>query len=132
MANPTRRGSSRQRIKRGPGQTIVEGRSFRLADEVGYIQRRAAERDGRIVTFGQLALFSTETGDAWLLDTVDHLAARLARNGDPEPTQVEDTATTFAMGRKGQYRIEGTAFVYTDGDTGRTTSIPGCPTQKLR
>jgi hypothetical protein len=56
MANPTRRGSSRQRIKRGPGQTIVEGRSFRLADEVGYIQRRAAERDGRMVTFGQLAL----------------------------------------------------------------------------
>jgi hypothetical protein len=75
----------------------VEGRSFRLSDEVSYIQRRAAERDGRIVTFGQLALFSTKTGDAWLLDTADHLAARLARDGDPEPTQIEDTETTFAI-----------------------------------
>ena len=110
----------------------MEGRSFRLADEVGYIQRRAAERDGRIVTFGQLALFSTETGDAWLLDTVDHLAARLARNGDPEPTQVEDTETAFAIGWKGQYRIEGATFIYADSDTGRTTSILGYPTQKLR
>jgi hypothetical protein len=109
----------------------VDGRSFRLADEVSYIQRRAAERDGRIVTFGQLALFSTETGDAWLLDTADHLAARLARDGDPEPTQIEDTETTFAIGWKGQYRIEGAAFVYIDSDTGRTTSILGYPTQKL-
>jgi hypothetical protein len=31
---------------------------------VRYIQRRAADRDGRIVTIGQLVLFSTETGDA--------------------------------------------------------------------
>jgi hypothetical protein len=46
------------------GQRIVEGKSFRLADEVRYIQRRAADRDGRIVTIGQLVLFSTKTGDA--------------------------------------------------------------------
>jgi hypothetical protein len=36
------------------------------------------------VTVGPLALFSTDTGDAWLLDPEDHLAARLARDGDPE------------------------------------------------
>src|SRR5215831_14306986 len=37
---------------------------------------------GRIVTIGQLLLFSTETGDAWLLDPADRLAARLARDGE--------------------------------------------------
>ena len=46
----------------------MEGKSFRLADEVRYIQRRAADYDSRIVTIGQLILFSTKTGDAWLLD----------------------------------------------------------------
>src|SRR5947208_3536802 len=60
MAIPTRPGRTRKAIKRGPGQRIVEGKSFRLADEVRYIQRRAADRDGRIVTIGQLVLFSTE------------------------------------------------------------------------
>jgi hypothetical protein len=60
----------------------VEGKSFRLADEVRYIQRRAADHDGRIVTIGRLVLFSTETGDAWLLDPADRLAARLARDGE--------------------------------------------------
>ena len=106
-------------------------KSFRLADEVHYIQRRAAEHDERIVTVGQLVFFSTETGDAWLLDTLDHLAARLARDGDPEPIDIEDTDTTFAIGWKGQYRIEGRTFVCIDGQSGRVTVISGYPTQKL-
>ncbi len=53
-----------------------------MADEVRYIQRRAADHDRRIVTIGQLVLFSTETGDAWLLDRTDFLAARPAPNGE--------------------------------------------------
>jgi len=110
---------------------MVDDKSFRLADEVRYIQRRAAEHDERVVSFGQIVLFSTESGDAWLLDASDHLAARLARDGDAEPIQIEDTETTFAIGWKGQYRIEGSAFVYMDGDTGRVTAILGYPTQKL-
>ena len=71
----------------------MEGKSFRLADEVGYIQRRAAAHDGRIVTIGQLV--------------------------------------TFAIGWKGRYRIDGPAFVYSDQDTGRLTTILGYPTDKL-
>ena len=110
---------------------MVDGKSFRLADEVRYIQRRAAEHDERVVSFGQFVLFSTETGDAWLLDASESLAARLAREGDPESIQIEDTETTFAIGWKGQYRIEGSAFVYIDRNTMRVTTILGYPTQKL-
>ena len=55
---------------------LVDGKSFHLADEVRYIQRRAARHDGRVVSIGQLVLFSTETGDAWLLDPSEQLAAR--------------------------------------------------------
>ena len=54
-------------MRRGPGQQIVGGRDFRLVDEVRYVQRWAADHHGRIVTIGQLILFSTETGDAWLV-----------------------------------------------------------------
>ena len=42
---------------------MVDGKSFRLADEVGYIQRRAAAHDSRIVSIGELVLFSRESGD---------------------------------------------------------------------
>ena len=131
MAIPARPARGRKTIKRGPGQQIVEGRSFRLADEVRYIQHHAADHDGRIVTLGQLVLFSTETGDAWLLDSSDCLAARLARDGESEPIHIEETDTTFAIGWKGRYRIDGSAFVYSDHDTGRITTILGYPTAKL-
>lgn len=121
----------RRTIKRGSARQLVDGKGFRLADEVRYIQDKAADRDGRMVAIGQLILFSTDTGDAWLLDVADHLAARLARDGDPEPIHLEETDTSFAIAWKGRYRIVGSAFVYTDRDTGRVITILGYPTQKI-
>jgi hypothetical protein len=121
----------RKTIKRGTGKTTVEGKDFRLAEEIDYIQRRAAEHDGRFVTVGPLILFSTDTGDAWLLDPADHLAARLARDGDPEPIYFEETDTNFGVGWKGNYSIEGDAFIYIDRDSSRIVTILGYPIRRL-
>ena len=121
----------RRTIKRGSARQEVDGKGFRLADEVRYIQGKAADHDGRMVTIGRLILFSTDTGDAWLLDVTDQLAARLARNGDPEPIHLEETDTSFAIEWKGHYRIQGPAFIYTDRNTGRVITILGYPTQKI-
>ena len=77
------------------------------------------------------ALFSTDTGDAWLLDPQDHLAARLAREGDPEEVYCEETDTRFAIGWKGEYRIDGDAFVYIDRDSGRMVTILGYPIRRI-
>jgi hypothetical protein len=131
MAIPVSPARGRKPIRHEPGKRIVEGKRFRLADEVRNVQRRAAAYDSRIVTIGQLVLFSTETGDAWLLDPADRLAARLARDGESEPIHIEETDTTFAIGWKGRYRVDGPAFVYSDHDTGRITTILGYPTDKL-
>jgi hypothetical protein len=95
-----------------------DGKDFRLADEIRHIQRRAARQDGRIVTVGQLILFSTQTGDAWLLDKEDGLATPLARDGDPELVHIEETDANFTIEWKGHYRIEGGAFFYVDRKTG--------------
>ncbi len=106
-------------------------RQLRLADEIGKIQRRAAAHEGRVVTADQLILFSTETGDAWLLDPSDHLAARLARDGDPEPIAFEETDTTFKIAWPGNYRLDGSAFIYTDRQSRRVSTILGYPTHLL-
>src|ERR1700745_3835180 len=97
MAVPPGPARGRKTIRRGPGQQIIAGQDFRLADEVRYIQRHAANHHRRIVTIGQLVLFSTETGDAWLLDRADRLAARLARDGDSEATPHQEHETPFAL-----------------------------------
>lgn len=84
-----------------------------------------------MVSIGQLVLFSTDTGDAWLLDVSDQLAAPLARDGDPEPLPLQETDSGFAIGWKGGYRIEGPAFIYVDHDSGRIRTILGYPTKKI-
>jgi len=84
-----------------------------------------------IVTADQLVLFSTETGDAWLLDPSDHVAARLARDGDPESIAFEETDTSFQIAWPGNYRLDGPAFVYTDRQSRRVSTIIGHPTQLL-
>jgi hypothetical protein len=78
---------------------MVEGTSFRLIDEVRYVQRRAAACDGR---------------------RSDQLAARLARNGEAEPIHIEETDTAFAIDWTGHYRIDGPAFVYSDRASGHS------------
>jgi hypothetical protein len=121
----------RKTIKRAVGSAWVEGRNWRLADEVGYIRRRAALHDGRFVSVGSLALFSTDTGAAWLLDPPERLAARLARDGEPEPVYIEDTETSFAVAWSGHYRINGAAFIYSDRISGQVFTILGYPTDRI-
>jgi hypothetical protein len=69
------------------------------------------------VTIGQLVFFSTETGDAWMLDLSNRLAARIAAMVDPEPIDIQETETNFIIGWKGHYRIDGHAFAYTDRES---------------
>ena len=65
------------------------------------------------------------------IDRDDRLALRLGSQGDPEPFHIEETDTSFAIDWKGHYRIEGPAFVYTDRNSGRTTTVLGYPTDLL-
>lgn len=119
------------RIKGGSGKQRVHGKDFRLADEVRYIQRRAAQSDGRIVSVGPLILFSTETGDAWMLDPVDHLATPIARQRTALSVHIEDTHQNFAVQWTGNYQIDGDLFLYREKDSGNTRTIFGYPTARI-
>lgn len=74
-------------------------------DQVRYIQRRAAECDPQIGRFNELVLFSTESGDAWLLDTVDHFANRVAQDGVARSVYIVETDTRFAIEWQGNMEL---------------------------
>ena len=120
-----------RKTRRTPARQRLPQESFHLAEEVRSIQQRAAEHDGRMVSIGPLVLFSTKTGDAWILDPADQLAARLASNGDPLPVYIEETNTNYAIGWQGRYRIDADAFVYEDNESRRLIAIRGYPIQLL-
>jgi hypothetical protein len=122
---------TQRKIPHRPTTQRLSREPLHLAKEIRSIQHRAAEHDGRIVTIGPLVLFSTETGDAWLLDPADQLATRLAYAGDPLPVYIEETDANYAIGWQGCYRIDGNTFVYTDNASRRITAIRGYPIQKV-
>jgi hypothetical protein len=122
---------TRAKIRHSSGEQWLPRERFHLSEEVRSIQQRAASHDGRIVSIGPLVLFSTQTGDAWMLDPADELAAQLARDGDPLPIHVEETDTNYAIGWHGRYRIDGDAFLYEDNESRRLTVIRGYPTRRL-
>jgi hypothetical protein len=98
--------------------------------EVEYIVRCAAERDARVVTLGPLVFFSTQTGDAWLLDPSDHLALCLARDGDPRPVNITESEGTFAIGWEMTYQISGDRFIVAD-QSGQSRTILGYPIREI-
>ena len=59
------------------------------------------------------------------------LAARLDRDGDPEPIEFQETDTDFAIGWKGNYHIEGRAFLYAEREARRIITILGYPSAIL-
>lgn len=105
--------------------------SLHLAGEVRHIQDRAAEHHGRIVSIGPLVLFSTDMGDAWILEPADPLASKLASDGDALSVHIEESQTTFAIEWQGHYRIEGDTFVYEDNKARRLVAILGYPTKHI-
>ncbi len=120
-----------RQIRHQPASARRSRESLHLAKEVRSIQQRAAEHDGRIVSIGPLVLFSTNSGDAWMLEPAEQLAARLAVGGDPLPVDIEETETSYAIGWQGHYRINGQIFVYEETGSHRLVAIQGYPLQRL-
>ena len=111
-------------------QQRLSPEQINIRREVDYIVRRAAERDARIVTLGSLVFFSTESGDAWLLDPSDQLALCLARDGDPQPVNIIGSVGRFAIDWEMTYQIDGDRFIVVD-QWGQSRTIIGYPIRQI-
>lgn len=108
---------------------IDKAEEFNLENEIGYIQDRAAQHNSRVITFGDLMLFSTESGDAWLLDTADKLAIMLAENGSSINVNLTDPES---IEWTGNYKIDGASFIYIDTKSGWLEKYKGYPTHQIQ
>jgi hypothetical protein len=103
---------------------------IRITGEAEYIIRKAQKRDARVVTLGNIAFFSTETADAWMLDPEDGLALCLVRDGARQEYSILETDSSFQIGWNAQYEIQKDAFVVATAD-GRVRTITGYPTEEI-
>jgi hypothetical protein len=94
------------------------------------ITERAQNGESRIVGLGELVLFSTHNGDAWLLDKEDNFALCLCREGEPQPVRIIDSPNVFAIGWNADFIIDGTAFIVRQR-SGEVLEIHGYPTAEI-
>ena len=98
--------------------------------EADYIIKKAQARDSHVVRLGGLVFYSTQTGDAWVLDPADGLALCLARDGERQSFSILETPTNFQIEWEGEYRIDGETFAVSTKD-GRVRTILGYPTREI-
>jgi hypothetical protein len=122
-----------KRRKLSPPKTksrLLSQKHIRIRKEARYIISRAKAGDPRVVTLGPLVFFSTETGDAWVLDPEDGLALCLARDREEQPFTITETATAFQIEWSAEYRLEGDTFIVLEPPD-RIKSIFGYPTGEI-
>ena len=101
-----------------------------IKGEIDHIVRCAAHCDARVVSLPPLVFFSTETGDAWVLDPEDNLALCLARDGDPYPVHIKETEQNYSIEWNSMYHIEDEWFMVAES-SGRVRTIVGYPTELI-
>lgn len=112
-------------------QRILNQPQINITNEANYIIERAQKYDARVVSLGPLVFFSTETGDAWVLDPADSLALCLARDGECQSFTITETATRFAIDWQANYQIEGNQFMVLE-KSGQTRTITGYPLRDIK
>ena len=101
-----------------------------LARETAHIISSAQAGVARVVGLGPLILFSSDTGDAWVLDWQDKSALCLARGGVQQLFNITETEQEFAIEWTSDYKISGDLMTFGDR-SGEAVSIRGYPTAAI-
>ena len=113
-----------------PKKKKLNREQISIIGESNYIINRAQNYDSRVVSLGALIFFSTETGDAWMLDYKEDLALCLARDGERQPFRIVETPEKFAIEWNVSYLIDGDSFVVTQ-QSGQIKTTLGYPTAEI-
>jgi hypothetical protein len=113
-----------------PRKKKLNREQISVLGETNYIISRAQYHDSRVISLGSLILFSTETGDSWMLDYNEGLALCLARDGEKQPFRIVETPDKFAIEWNATYQIEGDKFIVIS-NSGQVKTIIGYPTEEI-
>jgi len=109
----------------------LRGDEVNFTEEARRIQRKALDRQPCVVRLGQIVYFSTESGDAWMLDPEDGYATCLARDCEPRPIPIQETSAKLAIEWSADYRIEGDAFTVVE-HCGSAYTVLGYPIAQIQ
>jgi hypothetical protein len=101
-----------------------------LSQEINTIIQLSHQREARLMTLGKLVFFSTETGDAWILDPVEGRARCLSIDGEKQPVTIIEASAGSGIDWDSEYRIKGSLFTVLEY-SGSVRTILGYPTRQI-
>lgn len=105
--------------------------TYSIQHQASYVAVKAARHQAIIVPLGPFILFSTNTGDAWMLDTEHGTARCLARNGNRLPDGITETHEGANVDWNSTFYVEGDSMIFTD-QAGQRRSFDSYPIEELR
>jgi hypothetical protein len=101
-----------------------------LSQEINTIIQLSHQREARLLSLGKLIFFSTQTGDAWILDPDEGRARCLSLDGEKQPVTINETSTGAGIDWDSEYRIKGSLFTVLEY-SGPVRTILGYPTRQI-
>ncbi len=111
-----------------PENQLLKNPSISL--EIDKIVGTAQKRGAHIVTTESFVFFSTETGDAWMLDPREGFSLCLVHDGKKQEFAISETSRSFSIGWNSDFRIKGSIFMVAER-SGYVRSIIGYPTKQI-
>ena len=81
--------------------------------EVEKIQESAKTGKAAVLALGVFVLFSTASGDAWLLEVTDMDAIQVARGGEKMTVQIEENPETIEINWTHKFDVKNKKFILT-------------------
>lgn len=95
--------------------SLVSQVDLDLRRETEYIIGRAQQNYATVVTISHLVFFSTQAGDAWILDREERCALCLMWQGEVQSYDIRRTSEGSRVSWPMNYRLEKGDFVLTGG-----------------
>jgi len=102
-----------------------------LVHEIELVQKAAAEKRKMIKELGVFILFSTEAGDAWLLEITDCDGVQLARGGEAIELIIDQSPETIEVNWTHTFAIRNREFEITAYADRSVQVLPGYPSQEI-
>ncbi|MDF1614799.1 SEC-C metal-binding domain-containing protein [Desulfurivibrio dismutans] len=105
-----------------------------LTGEIKALQEAAVEKQIRFKSLGVFVLFTTEAGDAWVLEVTEMDAVQVAREGEAVSVEIEETPETLEINWTHRFQLtdKGKKLLLESYADQSESTIPHCPTQQVR